>query len=310
MRYDLREISREAAPSGQADLFSRDRTAANRIETPRQPLVPTEHLTLPNGHPKEVVQTHDRTYRLRGRQTQTLAILGTFRVIDRADILHYADDTHALENDLRDDTHALENDLRSLGEQGLMAKDWLSTMSGARLHILTLTDRGKSLLDQAAAGDTRQHYRAGPADWYTVRHDTALYRMYQQEAGRLEAAGARIHRVISEDEIKRQYIRHVSDRVRGAPDPQRARLDARAGFAEAWGLPMLRDRMCMPDLRLEYVTDTGERAHLDLELTTERYAPEQVAAKVQAGFVMYRPAASTTHGGVPDGRLHPERVQP
>jgi hypothetical protein len=296
MRYDLREqAGRDGADVGG---LGRDRACSGeRVEIVPHPLVPTEHLHLPNGPDKELVRTSVRTYRLRGPQTQMLAILGTFRVVDLADIRHYGAESRTL-----------ENDLRSLAQQGLMAKDWFSTMSGSRINILSLTARGKSLLDQAAGDDTRQVYRAGPADLYTVRHDIAIYRMYQQEAGRLEAAGARIVRVLSEEEIERQFSRHLKERLRGATDPQQARHAAKAAFAEDWQLPLLNDGLQIPDIRLEYDTAEGERDHRDLELVTERYSAMQVSTKVDAGFVVYRPAGGATRDGAPDGRQQLERL--
>ncbi len=89
---------------------------------------------------------------------------------------------------------------------------------------------------------------------------------------------------------------------------QRARHAARVEFAGTWQLPVVRDRVQIPDLRLEYETGDSERRHVDLELVTERYSREQIRTKVSSGFVVYRPAGGSPRGGVPDGRIEPERM--
>ncbi len=294
MRFDLRDIPNEGARVGG---LAREGEGREHPGEARQPLVPTSHLKLPNGREQEAVRTRDRTYRLRGMQTQTLAILGTFRVVDVVDLAHYG--KHA---------QALEADLRSLKRQELVTSHSFYMMSGHRLLIFTLTERGKLLLDRAQRDDPHQHYRAGHPDWNNIRHDVAIYRMYQQEAGRLEQGGARILRVISEEEIGQVYHRHLSERAFGQEDVQRARHDARIAFAGMWQLPVVRDRVQIPDLRLDYAHGDGERRHVDLELVTERYSREQVRTKVSSGFVVYRPAGGTPRGGAPDGRIEPERM--
>ncbi len=302
MRYDLRDSPDDVSGArglGRDDQSAGQRRSEHREQSSevRQPLVPIEHLALPDGREQEAVRTRDRTYRLRGPQTQTLAILGTFRVVDALDVAHYGKDAHSM-----------ELDLRSLKRQELVTSHSFYLMSGERLQILTLTERGRLLLERAQRGEPKQYYRAGQTDLSNIRHDAALYRMYQQEAGRLEQAGARILRVISEEEIGQAYQRHLSDRAYGQVDAQRARQEARAEFAESWHLPVVRDRLQVPDLRVEYETAGGERRHVDLELVTERYSREQVRTKLSNGFVVYRPSGSSPRGGVPDGRLDPERL--
>ncbi len=201
MRFDLRDIPDEGTRVGG---LARESGTREHWDEARQPLVPTSHLKLPAGREQEAVRTRDRTYRLRGMQTQTLAILGTFRVVDTVDLAHYGKNAHAL-----------DADLRSLKRQELVTSQSFYMMSGHRLQIFTLTERGKLLLDRAQRDDPQQHYRAGHTDLNNIRHDVAIYRMYQQETGRLEWGAARILRVISEEEIGHAYHRHLSERAFG-----------------------------------------------------------------------------------------------
>ncbi len=64
--------------------------------------------------------------------------------------------------------------------------------------------------------------------------------------------------------------------------------------AEALHLTVVDGHVQIPDLRLEYETRDGDLARVDLELATEHYRADQVAAKAQAGFTIYAPASQTS----------------
>ena len=65
--------------------------------------------------------------------------------------------------------------------------------------------------------------------------------------------------------------------------------DARPEIARHHGLRMVRDRIPVPDVRIEYEQPNGEMARLDLELVTEHYRGRSLADKVKAGFSLYTP---------------------
>ena len=50
---------------------------------------------------------------------------------------------------------------------------------------------------------------------------------------------------------------------------------------------MVRGKIPLPDLRIEYETRGGEVARVDLELVTEHYRGRTLAEKVCAGFSIY-----------------------
>jgi hypothetical protein len=52
-------------------------------------------------------------------------------------------------------------------------------------------------------------------------------------------------------------------------------------------LVVIEGKIVLPDLRIEYETAAGERAHVDLELATEHYHTGSLQAKAAAGFKMY-----------------------
>jgi hypothetical protein len=53
------------------------------------------------------------------------------------------------------------------------------------------------------------------------------------------------------------------------------------------GLKTVEGRVILPDLRIEYETADGERAKVDLEVTSEDYKRSQMQQKARAGFTVY-----------------------
>ncbi len=81
---------------------------------------------------------------------------------------------------------------------------------------------------------------------------------------------------------------------RTTPDRTASDTDLRTrAAAEALHLTVVDGHVQIPDLRLEYETRDGDLGRVDLELATEHYRADQVAAKAQAGFTIYAPASQT-----------------
>ena len=66
------------------------------------------------------------------------------------------------------------------------------------------------------------------------------------------------------------------------PALEYARLQAE--IAARNGLPVLKGKIQLPDLRIEYETADGNPARVDLELATHHYHGSHLAAKAAAGF--------------------------
>jgi hypothetical protein len=96
---------------------------------------------------------------------------------------------------------------------------------------------------------------------------------------RIVKEGGRNPRVVLGVELKREISRDVAKLGR----------DARPEIARHHGLRVVRDRIPVPDVRIEYEQSNGEMARLDLELVTEHYRGRAVADKVKAGFSLYTP---------------------
>ena len=90
-------------------------------------------------------------------------------------------------------------------------------------------------------------------------------------------------------ELKRKIY---SELGKAQERPAREYALRQAEIARQNQLKVVRGKIPLPDLRIEYDTQAGGRAHVDLELATHHYRGGQVRDKVQAGFKMYAPADS------------------
>jgi hypothetical protein len=127
--------------------------------------------------------------------------------------------------------------------------------------------------------------------------------MADAERRRIEAGGGRVRRVLLDEDLKRLvYGRAAADGRDGQPSSA-----ARQSAARAHGVPVVRGAAQIPDVRLEYETAEGTRAHVDLELVTEHYTAGAVRTKAAAGFTVYRAGslggvALTGAGAAPQDR--------
>ena len=131
--------------------------------------MPTDGLALPRTDVRELVRGPDRTYQLRGSQTQTLATVGTFRVVPVTDL--------GEGRSARDVSHG---DLRHLDAQGLLDRTTVVINHRATL-VAVLTRDGKALLEahQYARPGGRSGITRGwssPASWLMTRSCIASFR--------------------------------------------------------------------------------------------------------------------------------------
>lgn len=89
-----------------------------------------DKLDLPRGLERERVHERDREYSLRGSESRTLSIVGTFRVVSSGDLRDH--DNRPVD--------PRKGDLRHLREQGLVRT---VPLHGHRDHAIVLTDRGR-----------------------------------------------------------------------------------------------------------------------------------------------------------------------
>lgn len=264
-RDDARD--RDGREHGRARVYDqRDRDD----DDPRDSLM--RNLDLPRSEERELVVHRDRVYELDGEDSRTLAAVGAFRVVPEHDL----DIDHATLGHLRD--------------EGLVATVDL----GDDERGLTLTKEGRDVLDshsQARDDEPSQAFYAGVSRERELDHDSNLYATFRQEGARLHDAhdGLEIHRVVLEQDLKREYQEFLQEHNRGRADsdgrPDRTDDEIRA-WAREHDLPYFDEQVHFPDYRIEYDID-GREHHEDVELFTPHYRGAHAASHSRTGFRVY-----------------------
>lgn len=256
-------------------------------------------LDLPRGQDREHVRVDGDDYRLRRSEVRSLATVGAFRAIPADDLR----DEGGRTGDVR------HGDLERLKSAGLV-KAVAPLERGERTTVVTLTDRGRDVLEshRTRESEPRQVFYAGIAKDRDLSHDAQLFRAYLRAAERLQNDGARVLRVVLEEQLKREYQRFLQDGNRGRSDsdgrPTRSEAEIRE-WAQDHDLTMVNGSVQFPDFRIEYEHPDGRRDVEDVEVTTVHYRGAHAAGKVAAGFTRFRGTASrvggagSTRGGEP-----------
>jgi hypothetical protein len=258
-----------------------------------------DQLSLPRGPERELVRDRDREYILRGSESRTLSLVGSFRVVSSRDLRDH--DGRPLD--------PRKGDLRHLREQGLVRT---IPIDGRRDVAVVLTDRGRDVLeshrrdrDGRSPGrgpglrDSRQEFYAELKKPREVEHDLHVYRAYEREAARLHERGARIERVVLDYELKREYQQFLQERNRGRADSD-GRPDRDESEIQEWAyehdLPYFDGHVHFPDARIEYVDVDSRLDHLDVEVVTLHYRGAHGAAASRCGFSTFRGSSARTGG--------------
>jgi hypothetical protein len=233
---------------------------------PTEPPRPDIHFEASRG----LVYDRDRGYRLRDSEIRTLIALGKFRVVASGDLANHAYGSQANE---------MQNDLRNLLRQRLARKGVFQGPENTPRELLTLTERGLRLIRSNRIVPKEQAIYSGFVKPREANHDADLFKLYNKEIARILKEGGSNPRVILDLELKRKINREMAKFGR----------DARPEIAKSHGLRVVRGRIRVPDVRIEYEKPNGEIARIDLELVTEHYRGRSLADKVKAGFFLYTP---------------------
>jgi hypothetical protein len=198
--------------------------------------------------------------------------LGAFRTITASSLRKHLYDN----NDER-----FRKDLRSLRERRL-----LTVQSGLRTNgeYVALTKVGKELTQSALRSNRDQAVYSGIVKQRELRHDAAIYDVYQKEARKISKAGGIPKRVVLDFELKKQVNRQLA-KIQTIPQAERERQ--RQEIAEAHGLKIVEGKIQFPDVRIEFESRDQEQCKVDLECVTGHYKASQIAAKAAAGFKLY-----------------------
>jgi len=222
---------------------------------------------------RTVYELRGRTYRLRNSEIATMVELGKFRAVAREDLaeLVYGG------NDNR-----VRPDVENLFRQGLVEMKSIPHEEMGSRKLLTLTKNGHRFLLQTQSAGKGQAIYHGFIKPREAHHDADLYRLYQKAAAKIESQGGRNLRVVLECELKKHLYRDLAKL-----GEDRNSADGKHAVAEKHGLQVVRGKIPVPDVRIEYETRDGERARVDLELATGHYRGRNLVEKVLAGFALY-----------------------
>jgi hypothetical protein len=226
-----------------------------------------------SAEPRETYKARAKTYRLRSSEIHTLAELGKFRAVASKDLQEFA---------YQGDKDSARADVQNLIRQGLVAEKAIPHAETSPRRLLTLTKQGDLVLKSTNSVPKNQAIHYGFTKPREAHHDADLYRMYYTAAEKIERQGGRNLRVILDYELKKRVYHDLAKL-----GPHRESTAKKKEIAETHGLQLVRGKIPLPDLRIEYETREGEMARVDLELATEHYRGSSLSEKVRAGFSIY-----------------------
>jgi len=232
-----------------------------------------EHSATRPPETRIVYEIRGRTYRLRNSEIAAMVELGKFRVVAREDLAEFA---YGGKND------RMRPDLENLVRQGLVAIKSIPHEELGSRQLLTLAKNGHRFLVQTGSAAKGQSLYYGFAQPREAHHDADLYRVYQKAAAKIVNEGGRNLRVVLDYELKKHLYRDLAKLGK-----DRNSVEAKETVAQRHGLHVVRGKIHLPDVRIEYETRDGERARVDLELATGHYRGRNLAEKVLAGFSLY-----------------------
>jgi hypothetical protein len=267
--FDPREAapppSRETVVMGWAPEQDR---AAPALETPREKTLPAER--------RKQYEFREQIYRLRSSEIRALVELKKFRIVAARDLGKFA---YAKESD------RMKPDLANLLRQGLISEKLVPEQEGSPRRLLALTKPGYEFLTGAGLVRKDQAHYYGFSRPREALHDSDLYPVYQRAAREIEEHGGKNLAVVLDYELKKRVYH---DLAKSGPDMNP--LERKRLVAEQHALEIVRGKIPLPDMRIEYETPEGERARVDLELATGHYRGSNVAEKVCARFSIYADA--------------------
>ena len=198
--------------------------------------------------------------------------IGRFRSIEKAALLEHV---YGGNRDLfdRDLTHLhRQNLVRIIGPKGSLTK------------YIVLTKPAKELAQNHFRSNPLQELYAEAVKPREIKHDGALYHLYEMAAERIHESGGKPIRVVLDFELKRRINRDLAKKKKL---PKRDYAQLLKLVAERENLKIVRGKIPLPDIRIEYENSEGEISVCDLELINENYRAEAIAEKRAAGFQLY-----------------------
>ncbi len=210
---------------------------------------------------------------MRESEVQTLIEVGKFRLIPVDDLARLG---------YRGDSARMENDVQNLRRNGLIEQRSIEGHESYSKQIFTLSKEGHKLLSERNLIPDRQTIYHGFVKAKEARHDADLYRLYHKVAREVDRVGGKVRRVVLDYELKRELYKKLS---RIPPDKNLAY--ERIRLASEYDLNVVKHKIPVPDLRIEYEDECRDIHRLDLEIATRDYRPQGLAEKAKAGFHLF-----------------------
>jgi len=181
----------------------------------------------------------------------------------------------------RGDADRFKKDLSNLSDQRLVTVQADST---GRDRYISLTRDGKGVTESHLRSNSNQTIYSGIVKRRELRHDAAIYDVYQKEALKISESGGTPKRVVLDFELKKNVNRQLA-KIQNLPPAERERQ--RKEIADAHELKIVKGKIQLPDVRVEYESRDQEQCKVDLECVTGHYKARQIVAKAAAGFKLY-----------------------
>jgi hypothetical protein len=214
-----------------------------------------------------------RTYAVRTSEIESLTEIGKFRAVASEDLEEFQ--YHGEKDRMRPD-------VANLIRQGLIAEKNIPQSDTAPRRLLTLTKKGHQFLRSTGTVPGNQATYYGFTKPREAHHDADLYRLYHKAVEDIERQGGKNPRVVLDFELKKRVFHDLAKF-----GPEKHSAESKREIAEKHGLQLVRGKIPLPDLRIEYEGRDGDMARVDLELATEHYRGSNLAEKVRAGFSLY-----------------------
>jgi|SRR5579871_2435861 len=254
---------------------SRDDDELRADRTPRE----GENRVLQQSRHNRASEETRTAYELRGReyhlnstQSTVLRDVGSFRTITAESLQKHL---------YHGDKDWFRKDLRDLTDQCLIK---IHPDSAGKSRYVSLTRTGKAVTEVHLRANQAQAVYSGIVKKRELRHDAAIYELYQKEAQHITKSGGTPKRVVLDFELKKSINRQISKLQDLSPAEHERR---RQEIADSHGLKIVEGKIQIPDLRVEYDSREQEQSKVDLECVTGHYKARQIAAKTAAGFKLY-----------------------
>ena len=220
----------------------------------------------------------------RARMEAALVDVSVHRTVAYRDIVAAHYDGHP---------YAARRGIDKLIAQGLLEERTATAPGRGSFKTLAATAEGARnayVVAERHGFDADQHFRSGWTKAQDTAHDVAVYRAVRAAREELTAQGATARRIRLDGEL-RGIVANRSESARARAG--RAAADAeRRRAANEYQLPIGPDgKVLFPDAQVEYtLTDEEGRdsfGRVNIEVVSEHYRRDAVAAKAAAGFALF-----------------------